>query len=1011
MLPRMKLDHRIRAGLVAALIASAPFAPGVALSADDPRGGPLSPEEAARSFRIEPGLRLELVAAEPLIVSPVAMAFDERGRLFVAEDRGYPTGPGEGKPPVGRIALLTDSDGDGRMDRRAEFAEGLTFPNGVLPWDGGLIVTCAPEILFLRDVDGDGRADERRVLFAGFSTAGSTQLRVSHPTLSVDNWVYVTSGLTGGKVVSPSHPEVAPVELKRTDFRFRPDGSAWEAADGGAQFGLTFDDFGRRFFCYNRVQVQHAVISSATLRRNPHLAFSDTVQDCPAETVAEPLKGHGAAARLYPISRNVTTADSHAGTFTAACGVTIFRGSGLPESYRGGAFSCDPTGNLVHFDRLEPRGATFSARPPRQGVEFLASSDNWCRPVFLAQGPDGALYVCDMYRKTIEHPDYLPTEIRKQTDFDSGKDRGRIWRVASSSTPPGEARRLRQPDLSGASIETLCKTLLDRNGWHVDTAHRLLLARRDPASIGPLKALAASPSSPPTAVVHAVRVLEALKGLDGPTLNLALGHPSPPVREDALLLAEPRLAADPTWLAPVRKLADDPDARVRFRTAIALGASRPEAEGVAAALARIAAIDGADRWARAAVFSSLSGRESAFLEALRDGPRAAPSLPTELLEDLGKLVGAGRSKEDGADVFRSALGGSPGFSVAERTAFLAGFLGAIRGRLDAGKSGDVLSAAIGPVSDRPALLEFVGKLVEAAGRSAVDPARPVTERRASVALLGDSGFDRSGATLLELVDPGQPPSIEAAAVRALANQRDDRVSAALLARERFAAYTPALRDEVLSALLSRPHQLPVLLSALEDGRVPPGAIDALHRRQLAQHRDGEIRRRAEALFGTVSGDRGKVYEAYKDVVESKSDPANGRAVFRRECASCHRLDQEGFAVGPDLFGIRNQPKAAILLHSLAPDHEITPGFAAYSVATRDGRVLNGLIASETPTSLTLRQPFGKEETVLRDQVEAISTGTSSLMPQGLENNISRREFADLLAYLKGEGPAPREDSR
>ena len=156
--------------------------------------------------------------------------------------------------------------------------------------------------------------------------------------------------------------------------------------------------------------------------------------------------------------------------------------------------------------------------------------------------------------------------------------------------------------------------------------------------------------------------------------------------------------------------------------------------------------------------------------------------------------------------------------------------------------------------------------------------------------------------------------------------------------------------------------MPGLLSAPGRRPRPDGAVDALRRRQLTQSRDPDVRRRAEALFGAVAGDRAKVYEDYKDVVGLKADPARGRAVFRRECASCHRLDREGFAVGPDLFGVRNQPKEAILLHILVPDHEITQGFAAYTVATRDGRVLTGLVASETPTSITLRQPLGKEDT-------------------------------------------------
>src|SRR5881397_635763 len=167
---------------------------------------PLTPEQALGSFRLEPGLRIELVAAEPLVVDPVALAFDERGRMYVVEDRGYPTGPGPGKPPAGIVALLEDTDGDGRFDKRTVFADGLTFPNGVMPWKGGVFVTCAPDLLYLKDTDGDGRADLRQVVFTGFSTSGSTQLRVSHPTLGLDNWVYLTSGLTGGKIISPEYP-------------------------------------------------------------------------------------------------------------------------------------------------------------------------------------------------------------------------------------------------------------------------------------------------------------------------------------------------------------------------------------------------------------------------------------------------------------------------------------------------------------------------------------------------------------------------------------------------------------------------------------------------------------------------------------------------------------------------------------------------------------------------------------------------------------------------------------
>ena len=300
----------------------------------NPSLSPLTPEQALAAFRLESELSVDLAAAEPAVVAPVAVAFDELGRMYVAENRGYPIGPGEGKPPAGIIALLEDTDEDGRYEKRTVFADGMTFPNGVLPWKGGLIVTCAPDVLSLKDTDGDGRADERRVLLTGFSTKGSTQLRVSHPTPGPDGWIYLASGLTGGKITAPDFPGREPVEVGRTDLRFRPDTGEIEPADGGSQFGLTFDDFGHRFICYNRVQAQHVVLSSRHLKRNPNLAFAETVQNLPEEMVPEPLKGHGSAARVFPISANLTTADSHAGTFTAACGVLVYRGTALPHEVR-----------------------------------------------------------------------------------------------------------------------------------------------------------------------------------------------------------------------------------------------------------------------------------------------------------------------------------------------------------------------------------------------------------------------------------------------------------------------------------------------------------------------------------------------------------------------------------------------------------------------------------------------------------------------------------------------------
>ena len=273
----------------------------------------------------------------------------------------------------------------------------------------------------------------------------------------------------------------------------------------------------------------------------------------------------------------------------------------------------------------------------------------------------------------------------------------------------------------------------------------------------------------------------------------------------------------------------------------------------------------------------------------------------------------------------------------------------------------------------------------------------------AIDLLANAGFDTAGATLLALVNPQQPGDIQAAAVRALGGMPDASICHELLSADRYGEYSPTVREEVLVAMLASDNHIPGLLEALETGAVPTGAITSLRRKRLTDHRDANIRARAAHLFGVgPTSDRGRVYEEYKSVVGLTPHADNGEGMFKKHCATCHRLDREGFAVGPDLFGVRNQSKETILLHLLIPEHEITPGFAAYIVETTDGRTLTGLLASETATSITLRQPLGKEETVLRSDVERLLSSKLSLMPQELEKVMTRQELADLLAYLKGE---------
>ena len=396
---------------------------------------PLSPAQALKSFQHEKGIRIELAAAEPQVTDPVAVCFDGKKRMYVVEGRGYPFLPGEGKtePQLGRIGLLEDTDGDGRFEKRTTFAEGFTFPNGILPWKGGVFVTCAPDIWYLKDTTGDGKADVRKIVLTGFGTKSSSeQLRVASPTLGPDGWVYVTSGLTDASVTSPLHSKRKPVVSKRQDGRFHPETFVYEPLAGVGQFGQCFDAAGNRFVSSNRNPLMHVVVAPGLLQQNPHYPFSDTVEN------VVPV-----AAKVYPLSPDTTAASyharllsqQHAGTYTSASGIVI-RGAD--------AFICEPAQNLVQRQALIPAGATFRATHPSPGRDFLATPDQWFRPVHTTVGPDGALYICDMVRQYIDHPRYLPEDVRAKLPFKAGTEHGRIWRIIIKNPAPPKSTAVQQ---------------------------------------------------------------------------------------------------------------------------------------------------------------------------------------------------------------------------------------------------------------------------------------------------------------------------------------------------------------------------------------------------------------------------------------------------------------------------------------------------------------------------------------------------------------------------------------
>lgn len=949
----------------------------------------LPPEEALKTFQLEPGLRIELVAAEPLVVDPVAFAFDELGRLYVAENRGYPDPIGGGPTTQGRIALLTDTDGDGRFDRRAEFATGLGFVNGLTVWRGGVFVTAAPDILYLKDQDGDGVADERRVVLTGFDASKSTQLRVSHPTLGLDGKVYLTSGLTGGKVTSPEHPNRPPVTFTPRDSRFEPDTLEFENTGGRAQFGLAFDAFGRRFICSNRHPVLQVMLEPWHLSRNPHLASANMVQEV-SKVEAE--------ARVSPISRATVTADfvpalmakPHSGTFTSACGVFVFGGTGLTPAHVGNVFVCEPAQNLVQRQVFRPEGPGLRSDPPHRGKEFLASTDTWFRPVFLGSGPDGALYVADMHRREIDHPVYVPAEARAQFDFEGGKDAGRIYRIVADG--------LRRPQTAIAMTPAdLVRGLESPDEWRRACSHRLLLESRDDVASIDLEEIATK-SSQPESRARAQWVLHGLKKLSSGTVAAALKDTDARVREQAVVLAEKLLPHAASLLPSMLAAAGDSDARVRFCVALTLGSVADER--VVPALAAIAARDGEDRWTRAAVLGGVGSRMDAFLDALQSRQSLNPAAFAIVMEDLGRMMGAAATPDACRKLLQAVLAeaGAPGWRISSALGLAAGLRS--RGKANSSETEDPLAALVRD-SDAPHDANSLRTLYRLATERALAGNLTAAERVPSISLLGYTSVEIAKPTLEKLLDAREPAEVQLHAVRALERLGDRQGAGLLLANGRWSRYTPQLREAVIAALMSKTRLIEVLFEAIRQKQIAAVEVPSTRRTQLLKHADSAVRADAERLFKDLEGgDRMKVYQQFRELLGKQVDVARGREAFVRMCSACHTHGGLGGKVGPDLTGVRNQPADTILLHIIVPNYEVAPSFQTLVVTTSDGRSLSGWLAAETETSLTLRTAAGTEETVLRKNITSLTTSGASLMPDGLEQALEKQDVANLVAFLK-----------
>lgn len=1021
---------RLRFGLVAICLAltivlsALGEEPSIPLPDKFPRVPAKEPAEAEKSFECQHGFSMQLVAAEPLVMDPVDMAYDEDGRGYVVEMRDYPFPEEKNADPkvfLGQVRLLVDDDGDGRMDRSTVFADQLAWPTSVCCWKGGVFVAAAPDIWYFKDTDGDGKADVRRKVFTGFSRY-NVQAIMNNMKWGLDHRIYGSAAGNGGDVrqAGEEHAKEKGISLARRDFRFDPITEKLEATSGGERYGNCFDDWGNRFLCNIRNPVQHVVLPAHYLARNPHLVVPRTVNDV-AESgdqlrvfrISEPEAWRTYRAQRWSLNRvNYPRSELiGAGFWTSSSGATVYRGGAYGDAFRDNVFIGEVAGNLIHRQILTRDGVTFKSRRADPETEFVRSTDNWFRPVNFVNGPDGCLHVLDMYRETIEHPWSIPDDIKARLDLSSGNDRGRIWRI----TPPGFelAKTMPKfPKLSNATTEELVALLESPHSWWRETAHRLIYERQDKAAVPVLRKLVRE-SDLPQAQLHALWSLEGLAAATENDLSIGHQHTHDEVVANAIRLSE----------SPHRKLTDkelktetpkkkpslidevnrsfqesqfDYSPSVRFQWALSLGYST---EDLAPKLAILARRDSGDPWMRFAILSS--------------SVKVAPQLLDELFKDLGFknqsggiqfvselafTVGARGSDTEIAAVLNLLANQPDDAPVYLQYAVLGGIARGSKTR------GQTLTSLL-EKSNAKAKTRFT-KLMEDAVSLGSDSSRFPVERVPAMDLFSFFPWDRVRSPLFAALGPQEPSEVQRTALKILASRDEKEVTSELITR--WKQLTPPVREEAMTILLSRPSWLPQVVEALEQQSILAAQLSIPHRARILAAADKALVARAEKILGpAASSPRKEIVEKYRLALaklaaeKTTADVAKGGVVYRRECANCHQLGKEGFAVGPNLATIRHRSPQEILIHVLDPNREVSPDFVEYSVLLTDGRTLTGLIASETDAGLTLRRSEGKEDAILRREIEEITSSGKSLMPEGVEQKVTPQEMAALVAFLLG----------
>jgi len=965
------------------------FALTAAAAADEPAviphgqnrlpGRALSPAEAARTMTVPEGFSVEVVASEPDIVNPVAMTFDERGRVWITESLEYPrksAGPGRD-----RVKVLEDTDGDGKADKFSVFAEGLNIPSGIAVGHGGVWVANSPDLLFLRDTDGDGKADTREVVVTGFGRDDTHELPNSL-TWGPDGWLYGWNGVFNQSRIDYRGKKY---EFTCAIFRVHPKTRDFELFCEGTSnpWGVTWDNEGSAF------------ASACVIDHLWHLTESGYY--------------HRQGGPYPPFTWKIESIVDHKHQQAAYCGIEFYDSDAYPAAYRGKLFLGNIHGNAVNVDAVTRKGATYSAAGES---DFLAAHDAWFMPVAQKTGPDGSLYVLDWYDRYHCYQD----ANRDPAGIDRLK--GRLYRVRYKDTP-----RRAGFDLGKRSDGELVALLGSPNGYDRGTARRLL-AERDTLPVNAqLQSLSLDAKAPRRTRMNALWTLVSRTAPDPDFLLGLLVDPDPGFRAWGVRAAGNLHKVAPAVRDKIQALAKDSSPDVQVQVAIA--ARKVEGVEPVALLTEVASACGTDPLIPHIVWQNLhpllEANGGRFAEALeRFGDKPGPGLLAIMPRAMERLLAVREPDAKAvAGLLMRLIASNDKAAIRQAADAIAA---RVRERsLSAGASDrlhDAVRRAVQkPVTVWPTELNLLpgywgdAPALSVAELALFDAGTPTDLRMKALDLLI---FKSPTDTVLSfarklLNGPRRAGSVEFRGRLLAALGAVDSPEVARVVLDAYPKMEPELKPRAVELLTQRTGWGLALLKAVGDKTVDPNALNVNQIRKLLGSKDADLVKLVRAQWGTVREGRNPQREQVIGRIrgflkETPGDAVAGERVFQRVCAQCHKIYGEGQDVGPEITRNGRGSYEQLLSNVFDPSLVIGAAYQGTTVATADGRVLTGLLVEQGPQGVVLKMQGGKRETVPAGQVDEVKVSPLSLMPEDLEKQLQPQELADLFSYITLDRP-------